>query len=105
HWMPRRATLRIGGPALPGQRLYMEGFSSAVQASQPPVLLRVTVDGIRLPEARIDLRGSTFSVSYPLPNELVGRGQVLVTLEVDRTFRNAPDVRDLGLDFNLFEIR
>jgi len=105
HWMPRSATLRMGGPASPGQRLHMGGFSSALQAAQAPVSLRVSVDGVRLPEARVDLRGPTFVVSYLLPNELVGRTGVLISLEVDRTFRNAPDVRELGLNFSFFEIR
>jgi len=105
HWMPRRATFRIAGPESPSERLYLTGFLSSVQDSQLPLYLRVTVDGIRLPEARIDLGRATFDVSYPLPNEEVGKREMLVWLEVNRTFHGGADTRDLGLNFGVFEVR
>jgi len=105
HWMPRRATLRIAGPRSPSERLYVQGFVSPAQASQPPVYLMVTLDGRRLPEARINLGGSTFEVSYPLANELLGAKEMLVGLEVDQTFHNGADTRELGLNIGVIEIR
>ena len=105
HWMPRRATLRIAGPQSPVERLYIEGFISPAQNSQPPIYLSVTADGVRLPEARISLGGSNFEVSYPLPNELVGRKELLVALEVDRTFHSGSDTRELGLNVGVIELR
>jgi hypothetical protein len=105
HWMPRRATLVIAGPKSPSERLYVQGFISPVQASQPPINLMVTANGRRLPEAGIDLGGSTFEVSYPLANELVGAKEMLVGLEVDRTFHNGADTRELGLNVGVIEIR
>ena len=105
HWMPRRATLRIAGPRSPAERLYVEGFVSPAQTSQPPVYLLVTVDGMRLPEAKIDFAGTGFEVSYPLPNELVGRKELLIALALDRTFRFGVDTRELGLNVGVIEIR
>ncbi len=105
HWMPRRATFRIGGPIFPSQRLYLKGFLTPVQLAQPPVSLRVMMDGIPLPEAPIDLGRTDFEVSYPLPNEAVGKKDLLVGLEVGRTFRNGADIRELGMNFATFEVR
>lgn len=104
-WMPRRATLRIGGPKSVSERLTIQGFLPVVQPLQPPVSLRVTVNGIVLPETRIEVGDSRFSVSFPLPNEAVGKKELEVSLEVGRTFRYGSDVRDLGLGFGTFEIR
>ena len=105
HWMPRRATVRIGGPQSGGERLYLQGFPAPVQNSQPPMPLRVTVDGIPLPEGSIDLRGTSFEVSFPLPSQVVGKSELLVSLEAGRTLHLASDTRELGLNFGVFEIR
>ena len=105
HWMPRRATLRIAGPRSPGERLYVEGFVASAQSSQPPVYLLVTVDGMRLPEAKVDFGGPRFEVSYPLPNELVGSKELLVAFTVDRTFQFGADTRELGLNVGVIEVR
>lgn len=102
-WMSRRATLKVGGPASGGERLYIQGFAPV--NSQPAVLLRVTVDGVRLPEAQIQLGKGAFDLAFPLPNEAVGRKEILIGLEVGRTFRVGADTRDLGLNFGTFEVR
>jgi len=105
HWMPRRATFRIAGPDSPSERLYLRGFLASAQASQAPVSLRVTLDGMELSEARINVSGSTFEASYPIPNEEVGKKEMFVELEVNRTFHGGADVRELGLNFGVFEVR
>jgi len=105
HWMPRRATFRIAGPKSPSEKLYLQGFRAPAQASQLPVYLIVTVDGMGVQEARIDFGGATFEASYPLPNEEVGKKEMLVGLEVSRTFHNGADTRELGLNFGVLEIR
>ena len=105
HWMPRRATLRIAGPQTPGERLYVKGFVASAQSSQPPVYLLLRVDGMRLSEAKVDFKGAGFEVSYPLPNEFVGRKELFVALAVDRTFQFGSDTRELGLNVDLIEIR
>ena len=105
HWMPRHGTFRIGGPRSPSERLVLQGFVASVQSSQLPVPLRVTIDGTRLPEGFVDLREPTFETSYSLPNEEVGKKEMLVELEVGRTFHNGADTRELGLNFGVFEVR
>lgn len=102
-WMSHAATLKVGGPASGAERLYVWG--SAPFSPQPAVLLRVTVDGMALPEARIPLGQGDFRLSFPLPNEAVGKKEILVGIEVGRTFRFGADTRDLGLNFGTFEVR
>ena len=104
-WMPRRATLRIGGSGSASERLYVEGFLPVVQLPQPPISLRVTVDNVDLPETSIQLGENRFSVAFPLPNEAVGKREHLIGLEVGRTSHYGTDVRELGLNFGTFEIR
>ncbi len=104
-WMPRRATLRMGGPLASGDKLYLEGACPDAQFVQGPLPVRVTVDGIPLPEGRIMPGESVFSLSFPLPNQLVGRASVLVSVESDRFFSVSKDIRELSLAFGIFEIR
>ena len=105
HWMPSHATVRIGGPKAPGERLYVQGFPAPAQTSLPPVSLRVTVDGVQLPESKVDLGGSNFEAYFPLPNEEVGKKELLIGLQVDRTIHNGADTRELGLNVGVLEIR
>ncbi len=102
-WMSHAATLKIGGPTSGAERLYIWG--SAPFGPQAAVLLKVTVDGMALPETRIPLGQDDFRLSFPLPHEAVGKNQILVGLEVERTFRFGADTRDLGLSFGTFEVR
>jgi hypothetical protein len=103
--MPRRATLRMGGPLASGDKLYLKGACPDAQFVQGPLPVRVTVDGIPLPGARIMPGESVFSLSFPLPNQLVGRSSVLVSVESDRFFSVSKDIRELSLAFGIFEIR
>jgi hypothetical protein len=103
-WMSGRATLRIGGPRSKSEKLYLGGFSPAHPA-QSVVPLRVTIDGIALPEVQLNLSGSTFDAALPLPDQVVGKPEVQVLVEVGHTFHTATDARELGLHFGTFEIR
>jgi len=105
HWMPKRATLRIGGAKSPSERLHVQGFLAPQQLPQPPVSLRVTVDGVQLPEASVTLGNGFWEVSYPLPNEAVDKKELLLGLEAGRTFHVAGDDRELGLNISVIEIR
>jgi hypothetical protein len=102
-WMSRTAALKVGGPTSGAERLYIEGFPPV--SPQPIVSLRVTVDGIPLPEAWIQPSQASFRLSFPLPNEAVGKKEMLIGLEAGRTFRSGADTRDLGLNFGTFEVR
>ena len=104
-WMPIRASLRIGGPTAPGQKLHLHGNSVARQASEGPTVVKVTVDGAVLAPAEIPPGAESFDLSFTLPDAWVGRAELHVVVELNRTFRPAGDSRDLGLAFGIFEVR
>jgi hypothetical protein len=73
--MRGRATLRIGGPRTPGERLWVGAFSGG-RAN-----LRVRAGGIELePAAVVRLRGRT-DTGYALPSALLGKREMEVVLE------------------------
>jgi hypothetical protein len=92
-WMPKRATLRIGGP---GTRLYLRG---ECPSELLPLSVTVSVDGEPLPSATIG--ENAFEISFPIP----ARPELKVTIEAARTFRPAADPRDLSLAFGTIEVR
>jgi len=94
-WMPHRATLRIGGPRTPSDRLYLNGFG-------PPNDLRVTVDGTPLALKIVD---NPFFCILDLPNQLLGRKQLEISIEAAHTFRVDNDGRDLSVAFRSIEVR
>lgn len=102
-WMAKRATLRIGGPSNPAQRLYLSGNCADEELRGGPLKVRVDVDGTTLPGAEVTQ--SSFELSLPLPPSLTGKPELLIAVEVDRTFRPTSDPRNLGLAFGAFEIR
>jgi hypothetical protein len=95
----------MGGPLTSGDKLYLEGACPDAQFVHGPLQVHVTVDGIPLPEARIMPGMARFSLSFALPNQLVGRESVLVSVESGRTFNVSNDIRELSLAFGIFEIR
>ena len=99
-WIPKRATLRIGAPAEPGKKLYLSGHSPDALGV---VEVTVTVDGAPLPPQTV--RPGPFEAVFPLPDSEVGKSEMLVAVEVSRTFRPAEDPRELGLSFGVFEVR
>ncbi|MGH9720906.1 MAG: hypothetical protein ACRD8O_11890 [Bryobacteraceae bacterium] len=101
-WMPRSATLRIGGPRSTSERLYILGYSSAQQLAHGSVELRVKLDGKALPAANIQPGTESFNFDFAIPPELVGRPVIEIEVSVDRTFS---DGRELGAAFGVFEIR
>jgi len=104
-WMPKRATLRIAGPRSPSEKLYLNGFIAPVQIAQGPTTVRVTVDGVSLPDATLRPAGSRFQLEFPLPKQALGKEELRIVVEVGRTFQNGADARSLGLNFGIFEIR
>jgi hypothetical protein len=99
-WMPKRATVRIGAPTEPGKKLYLTGFSPDALGA---VQVTVTVDGASCPVQTV--RPGSFEAAFPLPDSVVGKSEMLVTVEVSRTVRPAEDGRDLGLSFGVFDVR
>jgi hypothetical protein len=102
-WMPRRATLRMAGPSAAGQKLYLTGQCPEEQLRQGPLPLTLTVEGSTLPAAEI--RQNVFELAFPLPDRLVGKPEIHVTMEVGRVFRPAADPRDLGLVFGVVQVK
>jgi hypothetical protein len=104
-WMPKRASLRIGGPTASGQKLYLQGNCSPADSKNDPIVVTVTVDGSLLAPAGIRPGDSSFDLSFPLPDAVQGKKEMQVVVEVNRTFRVAGDTRDLGLAFGAIEVR
>ena len=104
-WMPRRATLRIAGPAAAGARIYLRGECPDELLRGGPLPLTVAIDGERLAPGVIKPGENAFEISFPLPASATGKAQLNVALEAGRTFRPAADPRDLALAFGSIEIR
>ena len=104
-WMPRRASLRMGAPTTAGQRLYLHGSCPDEQLSAGPLPVTVTVQDVKLAPAAIRPGDNAFELSFTLPDSVVGKPEMRVTVEVGRIFRPASDPRELGLVFGAFEVR
>ena len=104
-WMPRRASVRMGGPSAIDGKLTLSGFCPSELTESGPLELQVVVDGSRLSKATISKPETSFSRTFLLPPAVAGKNYVEVTLEVSRTFQSKPGERELGLAFGTFEIR
>ena len=104
-WMPRRATLRIGGPSSPGRKLYLRGACPDELLRAGPLPVTVTVEGLTLPATAIQRGENAFELVFALPDSVVGKAEMRVTVEVGRVIHPASDPRDLGLVFGTFEVR
>jgi hypothetical protein len=103
--MPRRAALRMGAPSTGGLKLYLRGSCPGEQLRGGPLPVTVTVDGSALPAAVIRPGENAFELVFALPDSVVGKAEMRVTVEVGRVMRPASDPRDLGLVFGSFEVR
>jgi len=103
-WMPKRASLRMAGPAAAGAKLYLRGYYPAEQLRAGALTVSVTVNGSPLTPATLP-SGGNFELAFALPDAVVGQSTMQVTLEVSRTFRAGADIRDLGLAFGEFEVK
>jgi hypothetical protein len=104
-WMPRRATLRMGAPSSPGRKLHLRGACPDELLSAGPLPVTVTVEGLTLPATAIQHGENAFELVFALPDSVVGKAEMRVTVEVGRVIHPASDPRDLGLVFGTFEVR
>ena len=104
-WMPRRATVRIGGPASSRQKLYIHGNCPDGLLAGGPVDLRISAEGVSVGTGRVTGENASFDFAFPLPASLAGRELITLTLEAGRTFRPAGEDRDLSFAFGTFEIK
>jgi hypothetical protein len=102
-WMPKRATLRIGGPRSPSEKLYLRGNCSDAGLGEGPAVVRILVDGVPLPEATVRNRDRRFNLSFPLPGQAVGKSSLEVTVESNRA--KMVGSSEFTLRFGVFEIR
>jgi hypothetical protein len=103
-WMPKRASLRMAGPAVAGRKLYLRGYYPAGELRGGPVTVTVSASGAPLAPLTI-AAGGDFELAFPLPAAVVGQPSMQVVVEVSRTFRAGADIRDLGLAFGEFEVK
>ena len=104
-WMPKTATVRIAGPRSAGQTLEVTGYCPASVLSQGPLAVSFRGDGIAIGSVTLNQPDQHFDLTFPLPDQLVGRPLIELEIEVSRTIRVAPDPRDLGLVFQTFTIK
>lgn len=104
-WMPKRATLQIGGPASAAEKLHVAGYCPKIQFEKGPLQMVIAIDGKPLPSVSLDERSETFNLVFDLPPEAVGRPVLNLAIELGRTVSPPGETRRLGLPFGVFEIR
>ena len=100
-WMPRHATLALGGPRSPAEKLHLAG---RCPPADRPIELSVLVDGYRVARRRLP-PGGPFAVDIDLPAAALGKDKIEVALEVDHAVNPPGDGRELALAFGVVEIR
>lgn len=104
-WMSKHGTVRIRGPRRPNSELVIKGSCVPEQVREKPLFLTVSVDGRSYPPSRIDAANQEFVFVYKLRPELIGRPEMEVALEVDRTISTPQDDRKFGVVVDLIEVR
>jgi hypothetical protein len=104
-WMPRRATVRLGGPRSPLEKIHISGYCPAAQVSKGPLRVTVEANEIFLGAWQLSDGDAQFELAGRLPPQLIGKESVDISVAVDRTSKSPPDRRELGLVFGTFEIR
>lgn len=104
-WMGRKAGVILAGPVSQDQQLHLAGYCPGAQVAAGPLVATVSVEGQKIGELRLTRGDAAFEAAFRLPSQVVGKPSMEITIQVDRTFRAAGDVRDLGLSFGTFEVR
>ncbi len=104
-WMPKHATVQLGGPSSPDQRLYVAGYAPASALASGPVTLRVSAGRAKLGSCAVRQPDDRFQCDFPLPGNLVGEYAVEIIVDADKSFRAPGDGRELGMVFGTFAIR
>ncbi|HEX9108032.1 MAG TPA: hypothetical protein VF832_12405, partial [Longimicrobiales bacterium] len=102
-WMARRATLRLGGPRTPREKLYVSGYISEEVKGARPLELRVRAGGVELAPVWITKGDAAFAFEFALSPELAGRPEVEIEVEVERASVKGGVER--GAVFGVFEFR
>ncbi|HTS48398.1 MAG TPA: hypothetical protein VMH05_10670 [Bryobacteraceae bacterium] len=104
-WMPQKATLKIAGPQKDGQLLEVTGYCPAPLLASGPLEVTFLGDGVKIASAKLTDPDKQFDLQFPIPPQLVGRQQLEIEIEVNRTAHIPGDPRQLGLIFGTFRIK
>ncbi|MDQ6679001.1 MAG: hypothetical protein M3Z09_17090 [Acidobacteriota bacterium] len=104
-WMPKRATLRIGGPRQASDKLVLSGYAAPESVRTGGLSFSVTVDGQPAGIAMLRPKEDSYVREFTLPRAAMGKPSVEIAITVNRTFQRDPQGRALGLVFGTFEIR
>ncbi|MDQ6664382.1 MAG: hypothetical protein M3Z23_08310, partial [Acidobacteriota bacterium] len=104
-WMPESASLAIGAPASPSQKLYIHGSCPTELTKAGPLRFTVRADGQVVSVSEIGPSETLFDRTIELPVASVGKESIELKLNVNRTLRRTDDDRNLGLAFGIFDIR
>ena len=104
-WMPKRATLTLGGPGFASDRLYLSVLCPKENLVQGRMRVFATKSGHLLGSATVETAGSAVEISFALPEILIGEEKITLSIEAERTSRKINDLRDLGLAVHSAEIR
>jgi hypothetical protein len=94
----------MAGPRKPGQKLHITGYCSADQLRLGPVSMAVAADDKPLPVVECKTVGR-FDFDLPLPSELSGKPEMVITVEAGRTITPPAEGREIGLAFGVFEVQ
>ncbi len=101
-WIGKRASVRVNA-GTGSRKLHISGYCPAAAVKNGAVNMTVSVDGVSFPAVTLRKGDVPFELEFPL--QLDKPKEVVVTVELDHTFRFPPDVRDLGVTFGTFEIQ
>jgi len=104
-WMPKRATLRMGGPRNAGEKLVLSGYTSPDSVRTGGLSFSVTMDGQPAGTAVLRPKEDSYVREFAPPPAAIGKASVEIAVTVNRTYQPDPHGRVLGLVFGTFEIR
>ncbi len=104
-WMPKTATIKMGGPKKPGQVLDITGYCPAAVLEKGPQTVVFRADGIRFGTATLTGSNKGFDLHFPLPDALVGKSTIEISIELGHTIQVGADIRPLGLIFSTFTMK
>jgi hypothetical protein len=104
-WMPKTATIKMGGPKKPGQVLEVTGYCPAAVLEKGPQTVVFRADGIQFGAATLSDSSRRFELHFPLPDELVGKNTIEISIEVGHTIQAGADIRPLGLILSTFTMK
>ena len=104
-WMPKSATVRVGGTRNAAAKLHVRGFCAPEQLAHGPVHVTISVPDKTYPPAEVASCEGSFAFDYALPAEAIGKRELEVTIEVDRVLSTGADSRPLGMAIEEVSVR